>query len=481
MSTNSDESPSAIKNMLDELNGMLECEELPSQINEQLERGILNLTSINKLPVDPKRFLANIKRILVDPKANARLDYDLMLEMLSKIVATSSFEDVLTVFSVEDLVLSLKSGNPSLIKAANQVIARSYPKGLFANSEILDILLDLYFDSSYDISVINSIEHSISNLSSDELVRRRILINNLPPLMVVRKKFEPTSMARLLEILNLLCRNMEHSEFIEKLFVVRGDELIKSLDIDVVLFIHIVVYYTNLLNEVDVIEVGGHTHEWLLRYIQPIVPALGDIYAQNDKYPDVKYFARSYLFKFFQKLSYLDDESLFRFLDENYIHISPETRYLTDFLSFVNPSYLSRYYSTLLTRFATVTPSKLGVIRNLVAHQQSFALIKSHITADAILAMPYMEQMVLLQRVSQYPHSAEYLLNDLPKVMSNLISNGNGEVIESETVALRRETIENLLKYDQSVWHIPLMDEMIKITGGRPRSQVQTSLASSYI
>lgn len=92
-----------------------------------------------------------------------------------------------------------------------------------------------------------------------------------------------------------------------------------------------------------------------------------------------------------------------------------------------------------------------------------------------------MEQMVLLQRVSQYPHSAEYLLNDLPKVMSNLISNGNGEVIESETVALRRETIENLLKYDQSVWHIPLMDEMIKITGGRPRSQVQTSLASSYI
>ena len=63
--------------------------------------------------------------------------------------------------------------------------------------------------------------------------------------------------------------------------------------------------------------------------------------------------------------------------------------------------------------------------------------------------MPYMEQMVLLQRVSQYPHSAEYLLNDLPKVMSNLISNGNGEVIESETVALRRETIENLLKYDQ--------------------------------
>ena len=305
MSTNSDESPSAIKNMLDELNGMLECEELPSQINEQLERCILNLTSINKLPVDPKRFLANIKRILVDPKANARLDYDLMLEMLSKIVATSSFEDVLTVFSVEDLVLSLKSGNPSLIKAANQVIARSYPKGLFANSEILDILLDLYFDSSYDISVINSIEHSISNLSSDELVRRRILINNLPPLMVVRKKFEPTSMARLLEILNLLCRNMEHSEFIEKLFVVRGDELIKSLDIDVVLFIHIVVYYTNLLNEVDVIEVGGHTHEWLLRYIQPIVPALGDIYAQNDKYPDVKYFARSYLFKFFQKLSYL--------------------------------------------------------------------------------------------------------------------------------------------------------------------------------
>lgn len=481
MSHSGDEGSSALKSMLDELNAMMECDRLPLRLNEQLERCILNLSSINTLSVDPKRLLANIKKLLVAREADARLDYDLLLELLSKVVATSSFENVLTVFSLQDLILSLQSKNPSLIKAANQVIARSYPKGLFANSEILDILLDLYFDPCYDISVINSIEHSISSLSSDELVRRRILINNLPPLMAVRKRFEPTSMARLLEILTLLSQYIEHSEFNEKLFVIQPEELIRSLDIDVVMFIHIVVYYTNLLKEVDVIEVGGHTHEWLLRYIQRIVPALGEIYAENDKYPDVKYFARSYLFRLFQKLSYLADESVFRSLDEQYIHLSSETRYLTDFLSFVNPAYLFKYYPKLLTQSAAVTPSKLGIVRNLVCDPESFALIKPHMTAESILAMPYMEQMVLLQRVSQYSHSAEYLLNELPKVMSTLIANGNGAVTESETVALRRETIENLLKYDQSVWHVPLMNEMVKITGGRPRSQVQASLASSYI
>lgn len=481
MSSNVEDDASTIGSILDLLNGMLESERLPLRVNQQLEQCILNLGSINKLNSDPKRILANIKRLLISEEADPKLDYELLLELLNKIVAISSFEDVLTVFSVKDLIISLKSKNSSLIIAANQVIARSYPKGLFSNSEIFDILLDLYFDPEYDISVINSIERSISNLSSDELVRRRILMNNLQTLIAIKKRFEPTSMARLLEVLNLLCRYMEPSEFNGKLFVIREDELIKSLEVDVVLFIHIVVYYTNILGEVDVINTEGHTREWLLKYIQPMIPALGRIYAQNDKYPDVRYFARSYLFKFFQKLSYLNDESFFRSLDEGYIHLSSETRYLTDFLSFVNPAYLVKYYPELLTQSAAITPSKLGIIRNLVSNPRSFSLIKPQITADSILAMPYMEQMVLLQRVSQYPHSAEYLLNELPKVMSNLISNGNGDVIESETVALRRETIENLLTYEPSAWHAALRDEMISIAGGRPRNRAQTSIASSYI
>lgn len=480
MSNAGSEEPSAIRQIIDELNATLEDDVPNPQVNEQLERYLLNLSSISTLKVDPKRSLANIKRWITAPNDEYKLDYDLLLEILSKLIAISSFEDVLAVFSIDDLAMSLNSGIPSLVKAANQVISRSYPKGLFANSKILDILLDLYFDESQEISVINSIEQSISNLSSDELIRRRIVINNFPKLMAIRKKFEPTSMARLLEILSTLCSYMDHTEFNEKLFVIKPDEILKSLDIDVVLFIHILGYYTDLLSNVDIIEVDGPSHKWILRYIKIAAPTYGKIFEQLDEFTDVKYFARSYLFKFFRRLSYLEDSSIFKELDDAYIHLSPTTTYLTDFLSFVNPAYLFEYHPKLVTRTTELTPSKLGIIRNLVADPACFSMLKSHITAEAILAMPYMEQMVLLQRFSQYPHCSNYLLHELPKVMSNLISSEDRNITESETIALRRETIENLLKYE-SVWHTSLRDELIKIQGGRPRTDLHTDIASSYI
>ncbi|QLL33887.1 hypothetical protein HG536_0F02120 [Torulaspora globosa] len=481
MSDSHSKEPSAIRHIIDELNATLEAEVLNPLVNEQLEKCLLNLSSINVLKVDPKRLLANIKRLLIASSGDSKLDYDLLLELLSKLIAISSFEDILTVFSIEDLATSLNSGIPALVRAANQVISRSYPKGLFANSKIVDILLDLYFDESQEISIINSIERSISNLCSDDLIRRRLMINNFPRLMAVRKKYKPTSMARLLEILSSLCSYMDHTEFSEKLFVIRPEEILQSLEIDIVMFIHILVYYTKVLGEVDVIEVGGPSHNWLLRYVRSIVPTYGQIFAQLEEYSDVKYFARSYLFNFFRKLSYLEDSSIFRELDDTYIHLSPASTYLTDFLSFVNPAYLFEYHPTLITRFSELTPSKLGVIRNLVADPACFAMLKDHFTAESILAMPYMEQMVLLQRFSQFSHSSEYLLHELPKVMSNLISAEDRNITESETVALRRESIENLLKYEDSVWHISLKNELIKIQGGRPRSELHADIASSYI
>lgn len=472
---------SSIRQILEELNEALEAEELDSRVNTQLDRCLLNLSSIESLKVAPKRLLANIKRLLIASSSESNLDYDLLLELLSKLIEISSFEDVLAIFSIEDLATSLESGIPALIQAANQVISRSYPKGLFANSRLFDILLDLYFDPTQEISVINSIEKSITSLSSDELIRRRIMVNNFPKLMAIRRKFEPTSMARLLEILGTLSVHMDHTEFSEKLFVIQPSEILQSIEIDVVIFIHIVVYYTQLLRDVDTIRLGKPSQKWLLKYVAIVVPTFGQIYSDLENYPDVKYFGLTYLFKFFRCLSYLEDNSLFRELDETYIHMATISTHLTEFLSFVNPAYLFQHHPSLIVRSANLTPSKLGIIRNLIADPGCFVMLKDHLTADSILAMPYMEQMVLLQGFSQHSHCSEYLLNELPKVMSNLISHDYGDIREPETVALRRETIENLLKYGGSEWTSSLKDELIKIQGGRSRNEIRTNIASSYV
>lgn len=480
----SKESTSFMKEVIAELNEALECNGQPIRVNKELERCLVNLNSLNSLSENPSKLLANIKRILIESHSNSGLDFDLMLELLTALISKCPFEDVLSVFSIDDLIMSLQSDMLPLVNAACKVISRSYPKGLFANSQVFDILLNLYFDVNTDISVVNCIESALSELSSDELVRRRILVNNLPVLMAVRKGVEPIQMARLLQLLSIQCEYIDRSEFDEKLFTLQTAEIVKILDLDIVMFIHVLVYYTGLLRIANIIEVDAQSHEWMLKYALATIPTFGKVYAERETYPDVKYFARSYLFKFFRTISYLEDDSYFRSLDENFIKISEENEYLKDFLSFVHPGYLFKYHSSLLKQYTNVIPSKLGVIRNIVSDPQCFQLIKGQITADSILSMPYIEQMVLLQKLSQFSYAVQYLVHSLPKVMSNLIQKEGGDITESETVALRTETITNLLKYEPSdldAWYIPLTDELAKIHGFSTKNAARTQVTSSYV
>lgn len=473
------------RELFDLLNGALEADPLPTEINDLLEKGGLDLSTHTYLQEDPKRILNNIKRILVEERPETQLNYDLLLQLLNNIISVCSFEDVLATFTIEDLEMALTSSISPLVVAACKVIAKSYPKGIFANSVICDILLKLYFDSNVSISIVNSIEQTISTLSSDELIRRRILVNNLPLLMAVRRQSEPVSLARLLELLNVEAAYLTNNEFNERLFIIRPDEILKSLDVDIVMFIHITAYYTRLLEEVFTEDLSGtHHHKWLLKHVIPILNTFGEIYDKREELTDVKFFAKSYLLKLFRKVSYLDDESIFASLDREYIHISRENENINDLLSFVNPEYLYNHYQNLIIEFASVVPSHLGTLRNFVANEHCFSLIKDQLTASPILAMPYMEQMVLLQKISQFRHSVNYLLECLPKVMSGLLYNENGEVTETESASLRREILENLLKYDKetlNIWYGPVRDEFKKIVQGVSSNDAQVNLASSYL
>ncbi|GAV52402.1 hypothetical protein ZYGR_0AG03930 [Zygosaccharomyces rouxii] len=473
------------RELFDMLNAALEADPLPTKINDLLEKGALDLSTHTYLQEDPKRLLSNIKRILVEEPSGSELDYDLVLQLLNNIISICSFEDVLATFTIEDLEMALNSSVSPLVVAACKVIAKSYPRGIFANSVICDILLKLFFDANVSISIVNAIEQTISTLSSDELIRRRILVNNLPLLMAIRKQLEPVSLARLLELLNIEAGYLTNSEFNEKLFVIRSEEITKSLEVDVVMFIHITAYYTKLLEEVFSQDLSRtHPRKWLLKYILPILPTFGKIYEKREEFTDVKFFAKSYLFKLFRKVSYLDDESIFTSLDRDYIRISKEHEHINDLLSFVNPEYLYNYYQSLVIEYASVVPSHLGILRNLVANEHCFSLIKNQLTASAILAMPYMEQMVLLQKISQFPHSVHHLLENLPKVMSGLLYNENGEVTETESANLRREILENLLKYDKdtlNVWYGPVRDELRRTIQGTSSNEPQANLASSYL
>lgn len=472
-----------VKRYIDDLNETLESNQPPDQVNFEIKKFLLSLNPLKTITEDPKKLVANIKRLLIESTSESELDFDLILELLNTLINKCCFEVILEVFSIDDLKMALKSTLLPLVNAACNVISRSYPKGLFATSDLFDVIIGLYFNIDTDVSVINSIEKVFEELSSNELVRKRIFENNSLIIDSVRRGTEPTLISRLLELLKIESKFIDRCEFDEKLFSFTSQEIFNYLKADIVLFINIVVYYTDFLDEATVVDFANKNTEWLLKYVLEIIPTFGKIYSLGDNYPDIRYFSRTYLFKFFRKVSYLEDDSYFKSLDEKYLRISEQNKNLKDFLSFVNPAYLFRYHCSLLRDYITVTPTKLGAIRNVISDPQCFELIKNHLTSDAILLLPYMEQMVLLQRLSLFSHSVYYLVHSLPRVMSNLIQN-SGDISEPETASLREEAIVNLLRFNSTtlnVWYIPLTDALAKISNPKTKHEPEPQLASSFI
>ena len=161
-----------------------------------------SVTRFVSLPdMDVKPLLATIKRFSTSNVSYDSLNYDYLLDVVDKLVPMADFDDVLEVYSAEDLVKAraLRSEIDPLKVAACRVIENSQPKGLFATSNIIDILLDILFDEKVENDkLITAIEKTLERLSTDELIRRRLFDNNLPYLVSVKGRMETVSFVRLI-------------------------------------------------------------------------------------------------------------------------------------------------------------------------------------------------------------------------------------------------------------------------------------------
>lgn len=469
--------------LLAELNDCLESNDCGPEVNSLLHKATLNLSTLTLLDQDPYPLLLNIKKVLVENK-NPAIDFELLVQLLDALISVSSFEDVLKAFEIEDLVYALTSSFGPLIKSACKVISKSYPAGLFATSPVFDILLNSYFRLETDIDQLNAIENVFQNLANDELVRRKIMKDNLSLLMDIRKKYNPVQLSRLFELLLTLFQYMNHTEFEKDLFMLSKDEIMNFITIDIILFINAAKYYSSLLDIVGTVRFKESCQAWALHYILPVIPVFGEIYNDLEKFIDVRYFGKTYLFQIFRKVSYIEDLSFFRELDYKYIHISLNNSDIMDFLAFVNPTYLLENHSKILEDKVMVTPSFLGVLRNLVSDEGCFNLLKDKFSSESILQMPYFEQMVLLEKMTLFSHTTHFLLWESPRVMSNLIGNEDGHVIETESVKMRRKVFENLLRFtpqELNVWNQPLRDEYANIVNGGHNATPQPNVATTFL
>ncbi|AEY96803.1 FAEL182Wp [Eremothecium gossypii FDAG1] len=439
----------------------------------------LDLGVMVRLDADARPLLSAMKKVLTAGEMSG-LDYSGLLSLLDTVVKLAPFETVLEVFSVEDIITALESDD-QLVRTSCKVLAVSHPKDLFSTTRIIDVLLQLYF--SQRTVPVNAVEDVFQSLCTDGLIRRRILENNYPLLREMRSTHDAILFSRYLVLMTILFRHIDRSEFQKELFVPTTEEVLDSLKKDIFLFINVAKYYRALLEYATDPGAAGGPRDWALSYILPVLHAFGHIYENKEKYIEVHSYARAYLFQLLRTVSYLEDMEVFRELDVKYLHISGDNPDVMHFMAIFNPMYLYRHHFDLLTSQVTVKPSFLPVLKNIVSCQETFEILKPALTASAILIMPYSEQMVLLGQLSSYPHSTEYLVQELPKVMSNLICNENGPISEPETIELRKKVFENLLLYSATVlnvWYEPLLDEYTNICSGKT-SFVRTEVVDMYL
>ncbi|KAK5780761.1 hypothetical protein RI543_001883 [Arxiozyma heterogenica] len=471
-----------------------DVDKLVEKLNTTITQCSLQLNVLTKIPFSTEQTLLSIKKLLLFSSSLSsssstieNLDYDTLSEFLNILINLTSFEDILKIFNIGDLQMALKSGTVPLIQSACLIISNSYPKGIFASTIIFDILLDLYFNEDISISIINEIDKIWVRLLSDQLIRDNILKNNYKLLEVIKKNLKPTPTVRLLNLLNILLENMHsQNEFNSNIFIFSNDTILKILHDDILLFLHIIKYYSEWFTYIR----NNQNYYWLLEYLKPIIFLMGSIFDQRDQYPDLIYFAKIPVFKFFQEVSYLpsssieSDMQIFKDLDEKYLHVSIENEFINDYLSFINPDYLYRFYRSIIDNYVVLTATQLPIFRNLILSKSTFELIQNKLDAESILSLPYLEQMVLLEKMTKYEYSINYLIYQLPKVMTNLIDNNDNHIKEPETVQLRSEIIDALIKLSPevlNVWYKPLKAEYVKVCNNVDTNRVaQPIVASSF-
>ena len=447
-------------------------------VNKLMERCSLNLSTLTKLGEDPSDILAAIKGVILSDTHYEGFDYEELQTLLDNIMNLCPFETIVAIYTVDDVVQALNSRIPHLVRTACKVISRVQPLDYLLTIEqkygVMSIFVDVYFDATTDLTVINEMESVFRVVSANLEVRNFILNDKEELLLKVKTNGESLILSRLLELLTIEINEMKGiHELNEQVFIFSDKEILDMIEKDYFDFINLLRYIISVFEninsrgkELTLIESGNDDlSKLLLDKVSYVVPVIGDIWQRNVS--DVTLLARSYFFRFFELVSYLPDYNYFKQLDQAYLTIDYDNPDVIDFLSFVNPLYLAQYCSELVSNYVKVVPSHLTILRNLISTPDSFLLIKQKCTSSSILALPYFEQMVLLEKMSQFEYSVKFLVSYLPEVMNNLINDGDvNNIVEPETVELRSSVVRNMLRFPETdllQWYIPLTNELYKI------------------
>lgn len=356
-------------------------------------------------------------------------DVTLITNLIQALLAYTSFEEVLHIISIDQLIAGLDSGVPPLQNVCVDQIAKAKPADLVANTPLVDKMLEIF--ANKDNHAVQKVQDTLVHLASNgELVVRRIF--GSAQLDYMKNSGNAILESRLMALLESVLK-LEYN--VDSKLLVFGDEVFDPsiASWDVLQTVAIVQFYRTIIE-------NPHSPSLVKIIINPLV-AITRMFLLRDKFEDVKLFLLTETYLLFRELSYKEYD-LFKKLDDEFNVVDSslsENEERISVLTFINPRYIFEFKNFVIAN-ARLKSAELPILRNLVTYEPTFTQLG--LNQQKILNLLYGDMLILLIVIIKTPFGFSKLLHEWPQVMTAIVNKDN--VREPEIFNLRREVLELL-------------------------------------
>lgn len=433
------------------------------EIEELIQKLIINVQTIDYYASSSnavvKQLLANIKKLILNGNQLGSYSFSdaEIFDLLAGLIKVCDFETVVSnVFSQQDVLDALQSNIVLLMRIACNVLVNS--NGTYVDAAIYTELCTAYFSDDADIGVLTEIEKTY--LALKHVFAPKMLEETFPEIKSTPGVLKrDTLFSRLVALFEIFFDCASASLNPALFFNLPLHELYCG---HIINFMQYSKFVSNVLTS---IRYSFPYNQTLFETTKDLLLQYGELYSKmDDEYLLVKNFAETELYKIFEQISFID-KNFMKVLDSMYIHLSKTSTNDLRFYAFLNPEYLLENHKQDIQECLELTPKYLALVRNLISTEASFDFFLK----DRLLEktqMPYLEQLVLTEKLTQYEYSSRFLLEHCARLSSNLID--NKEITDLEAKELKQQCLSNLLRYSDDVltiWKVPLINALKYLKG----------------
>ncbi|KAG5419551.1 HSM3 [Candida metapsilosis] len=374
-----------------------------------------------------------INQVLLDKEYGTIDPTGILIKLLEKVLSYINFEEVLELYPPQFIIQNLFTSSTISIlclKILRMNIHQPQTQEFLSSNNVMPQLIQLFFEESTPISVLNSIESLVSVLNSGEVH----LLGGTELLYSVRKSNNPILLARLLDLLLVL---VDKSNLDTKLYNFELEEIVTFSD-DPLFLILLIQFYVNSIGMN--LNIEGSIANVLTLY-------------NRGSFDDI---VKSEVADLIAKMSYNNYETLLSsfevFKSYNFIKIYEKDEVEIRILSKSNPDVVHKInpsiYDDVLKNLPLFDHAYFPILINVIASPSLWNSLQPKLTNEKLESLSKDRLFQLLLGMSKYNHTKEYLFNNLPTVVSD-------EIIESDIRnhdiwRLKLEVLENL-KHSEGV------------------------------